>query len=154
MNSNRFTQRTARRLLRYGALLFFLGLLTGLVVPLLANPRVGLSSHLEGVMNGLLLLALGLLWPRLRLSRSTLTFTFWLVLYGTYINWGTTLAAAAWGIGETLMPIAAVGYRGTPLQELLIGLGLGSLTLAMLVTCAIVLWGLRGTDQPVDTEAA
>ena len=46
--------------LRYGILLFFLGLVTGLVVPMLANPRMGLSSHLEGLMNGMFLIILGL----------------------------------------------------------------------------------------------
>ncbi len=59
----------ARHLLQAGALLFVLGLFTGLVVPMLAAPRLRLSSHLEGVFNGLLLLLLGLVWQRLRLGR-------------------------------------------------------------------------------------
>ena len=55
------------RLLRLGVLLFLLGLLTGFAIPALANPRMGLTSHLEGLMNGMFL-SLGLLWPRLALS--------------------------------------------------------------------------------------
>jgi len=50
----------AHRLLQFGYGLFLLGLLTGLGIPLLANPRMGLSSHLEGVMNGIFLIGLGL----------------------------------------------------------------------------------------------
>lgn len=151
MNNHFAKQMTGRRLVRYGVLLFFLGLLTGLIVQKLANPRMGLSSHLEGVMNGIFLVVLGVIWPRLRLSRLALTITFWLAMYGTYISWATTLAAAAWAAGEAMLPIAALGHKGTALQEAIINLGLSSLVLAMLVTCVIVLWGLRGADEPVST---
>jgi hydroxylaminobenzene mutase len=151
MNNHFAKQITGRRLVRYGVLLFFLGLLTGLIVQKLANPRMGLSSHLEGVMNGIFLVVLGVIWPRLRLSRLALTITFWLAMYGTYISWATTLAAAAWAAGEAMLPIAALGHKGTALQEAIINLGLSSLVLAMLVTCVIVLWGLRGADEPIST---
>ncbi len=148
MNKNYNGQQTGRRLIRYGILLFFLGLLSGLIVPMLANPRLGLSSHLEGVMNGTFLVVLGLIWPRLRLSQPILTVTFWLSIYGTYTNWATTLAAAALGAGQSMMPMAAAGYMGTPLQETIIKFGLTSMAIAILVTCVIVLWGLRGNDDP------
>jgi len=136
----------SRRLIRCGVLLFLLGLLTGLIVPMLANPRMGLSSHLEGVMNGIVLVVLGLVWPRLRLARAASLAAFWLVVYGTYVNWATTLAAAAWGAGAPMMPIAGLGHQGTRLEEGIISFGLVSLALAMIATCVIVLWGLRGGD--------
>ena len=154
MNSRPGTSGTGRRLIRCGVLLFLLGLLTGLIVPVLANPRMGLSSHLEGVMNGLVLVVLGLLWPRLRLSRTASAVAFGLALYGTYVNWATTLAAAAWGAGAPMMPIAGLGHQGTRLQEGIIAFGLVSLALAMIATCAIVLWGLRGADDPEHTVSA
>lgn len=44
-----------------GLALFLIGLLTGLVIPALKNPRMALSSHLEGVLNGMFLVVLGLL---------------------------------------------------------------------------------------------
>ena len=50
-----------RVLMRLGAILFLSGLVIGLVAWQLANPRMGLSSHLEGVMNGTFLIAVGLL---------------------------------------------------------------------------------------------
>jgi len=46
----------------HGMLLFLLGLITGLLEQRFANVRMGLSAHLEGVMNGILLLALGAAW--------------------------------------------------------------------------------------------
>jgi (hydroxyamino)benzene mutase len=154
MNKLPTEQIGSRQLIRLGILLFFLGLIVGLIVPMLANPQMGLSSHLEGIMNGFVLVMLGLIWPRLRLSRLAFTITFWLAIYGTYINWATTLAAAALGVGQSMMPMAALGHKGTPLQEVVINFGLVSLSLAMLTTCIIVLWGLRGADEHVSTELA
>lgn len=148
MNSLPTRQITSRRLMRLGAILFILGLLTGLAIPMLTNPRMGLSSHLEGVMNGTFLLVLGLIWNKLRLSRMTMQIAFWLVIYGTYTNWATILAAAVWGAGNSMMPIAGMGYQGSSLQEGIINFGLVSLTLAILPTSVIVWWGLRGSDEP------
>ena len=131
-----------RVLMRAGVLLFFIGLLTGLAVPLMQLPRMALSSHLEGVMNGMLLIILGLLWPRLTLPTWAGTATFWLALYGTFANWLATLLSAAWG-AAAMMPIAGQGATGSPLAEGIVAALLGSLTLVMIVACLLVLWGLH-----------
>jgi (hydroxyamino)benzene mutase len=149
MKNDSLQRCDSRHLIRFGILLFFLGLVTGLVVPMLTNPRMGLSSHLEGLMNGMFLAILGLLWQRLKLSRLLLGVTFWLALYGAYVNWATTLIAAFWGAGATFMPMASLGQKGTPVQELLINFGLVSLSIAILGCCCLVLWGLRGADDPL-----
>ena len=133
-----------RRLLRSGMILFTLGLLTGFAIPLLEHPRLGLSSHLEGVQNGMVLLILGLVWPRLRLSSGWLKGGFYLALYGTYANWGTTFLAAAWAAGGELMPLAGGGAVGAAWQEGLVKFGLLSLALAVLAVSGLVLYGLRG----------
>ena len=59
---------TGRRLVWHGMLLFLLGLFTGFVEPQFANVRMGLTAHVEGVMNGMFLVALGAAWSLLRLS--------------------------------------------------------------------------------------
>lgn len=133
----------ARRFLQIGIVLFLLGLLTGFAVPAAANPRMALSSHLEGVMNGLFLLALGAFWHRIRLGLRAQRVAFGLAAYGTFANWGTTLLAAMWGAGAKMMPLAAAGYTGTSAQEMVIAIGLLSLSFAMLFVCPMVLWGLR-----------
>ena len=69
IDSAPWRSRQADRLLQIGVLLFLFALLTGLVVPRFAVPRLGLSVHLLGLMQGLFLIALGLMWPRLRLTR-------------------------------------------------------------------------------------
>lgn len=139
----------ARRLLQLGILLFLLGLLTGFAIPVLANPRMGLSSHLEGVLNGMFLMGLGLLWPRLRLGRTGQAVAFWLVVYGTFANWAATLLSAAWAAGGA-MPIAGGGRAGTVLQESVVMALLLSLSFAMIAACGVVLWGLRGGVDPAD----
>ncbi len=93
-------------LLQLGILLFLIGLLTGFVIPKLGNPRMGLASHLEGLMNGLFLVVLGLVWQRLALSETWLIIVFWLAIYGSFANWLATLLAAIWKAGAT-MPMAA-----------------------------------------------
>ena len=62
MNINR------RRLLWHGMCLFLLGLLTGFVEQKFNNPRMGLAAHLEGVMNGTFLVALGAAWEEVKLA--------------------------------------------------------------------------------------
>ncbi len=132
----------SRRLLWHGLLLFLLGLLTGLVVPMLANPRMGLSAHLEGVMNGLFVAVLGLMWERLVLSRRAAAALFWLALYGAYANWASTLLAAVFATNRST-PIAGAGFGGLPWQENLVDFGLISLGIAMITATVLALWGLR-----------
>ncbi len=148
MNDQSSAQAHAgHRLLQAGMTLFLLGLLTGLVSGQMANPRMGLTSHLEGVMNGPFLIVLGLLWPRLRLGPRALTAAFWMALYGTYVNWGTTLFGAMFGAGEKMAPIAGAGHTGTSFQEGVVAFGFISLTFAIIPLCLMVLWGLRGGQQ-------
>jgi hydroxylaminobenzene mutase len=134
------------RLLQLGIVLFLLGLLTGLAIPTFAMPRMGLASHLQGLMNGIVLMVFGLVWPRLKLSPGLLTLTFWLVIYGAFANWIATLLSAATGAGG-LMPIAAAGREGDAILEAIVGFLLISLSLAMISACGLLLWGLRSVRQ-------
>ena len=83
----------------HGMFLFLLGLFTGFAETHFANVRMGLAAHLEGVMNGIFLLALGAAWNELRLGPAPKSATFWLALYGTYMNWFFVVLAAAFGTG-------------------------------------------------------
>ncbi|HEX9637274.1 MAG TPA: hydrogenase [Acidobacteriota bacterium] len=116
--------------------------MTGLFVGALTNPRMGLSAHLEGVMNGTFLVVLGLMWKNLRLGRKPAKTAFWLALYAAYVNWASTLAAAIFGTSE-MTPIAGAGFLGEPWQEHLVSVALATVATAMVAACAIVLWGLR-----------
>jgi hydroxylaminobenzene mutase len=58
---------TQRRLIWHGTFLFLLGLITGFAESSFANVRMGLAAHLEGLMNGIFLVALGSAWAKIRL---------------------------------------------------------------------------------------
>ena len=59
-----------RRLMFHGMVLFLLGLGTGFAEQHFANVRMGLAAHLEGLMNGIFLIALGAIWHEVRLPFS------------------------------------------------------------------------------------
>ena len=98
---------TARSLAILGAVLVLLGLLTGFVSGQLANPRMGLASHLEGLMNGTLMLALAAAWPHVRLTQRAEKWALWLLVCGSLANWLATFLAAVWGAGGETMPLTA-----------------------------------------------
>lgn len=125
-----------------GLVLFLLGLLTGIAVPALKNGRMGLSSHLEGVLNGMFLVLLGLLWPHVHLSHAWGTAAVALIAYAGYANWLTVLLAAAWGAGRRFAPIAAGDYRASAAKEGFVSFGLVSLSVAIVVGVVIVIVGV------------
>ncbi|MHA8055507.1 hydrogenase [Aquirufa nivalisilvae] len=145
METNLSSKQQADHLIFLGVFLFFLGLVIGLLIPILAKPRIGLSSHLEGVMNGMFLILLGLIWNRLTLSTFWLKSTFRLAVFGTYINFLTIGLAAATGAGK-LLPIAGGTEQG-PMIESIITLGLISLSIAMLLVCILVMKGLVNQNK-------
>ncbi len=133
-----------RRLCWHGLFLFLLGLLTGLVEQKFGNPRMGLAAHLEGVMNGIFLIALAAIWLDLRLSSRQRTATYWTLLYGTYANWGVTTLAALLGTAA-MSPITGAGHSAAPWQETLVTLGFISVGVAIIAATLLCLWGLRRT---------
>jgi (hydroxyamino)benzene mutase len=133
-----------RRLIWHGMFLFLLGLLTGFVEQKFVNVRMGLAAHLEGVMNGIFLIALGAVWSEVRLSSRLKPTTFWIALYGAYVNWIATALAATLGTAA-LSPITAAGHSALPWQEGLVTALFMSVGLATIATAVLVLWGLRKT---------
>lgn len=131
-----------RRLIWHGMFLFLLGLLTGFVETKFANMRMGLAAHLEGVMNGTFLIALGAVWMEVRLTAKLKVAAYWSALYGTYLNWALTALGAAWGIGS-LSPITGAGRHALPWQETFITAALMSVGVAIVGSSVLVLWGLR-----------
>jgi len=101
------------RLVQLGMFLFLLALLVGLAVPKFAVPRLGLSTHLLGIMQGLFLMIAGLLWPTLRFSSLMSRIGIFLAVYGCFAAWTANLTAAIIGAGNSLLPIAAGQAQGT-----------------------------------------
>jgi hydroxylaminobenzene mutase len=138
-----------RRLMWHGMLLFLLGLITGLLEHRFTNVRMALSAHMEGVMNGIFLLALGAVWNEVRLTDPVKVTAYCTALYGTYGNWLVTSIAGGFGAAAN-SPITSAGHHAQSWQESFVAAGFLSVTLAMLATSVLILWGLRGTVAAFD----
>ena len=117
MHGSDWRLQQAHRLLQVGILLFLLALCVGLAVPTFTVPRLALSAHLLGIMQGIFAMVTGLLWPRLKLTHSVSRLSFGLVVYGCFAAWTANILAAIWGAGNSMLPIAAGHARGSLLQE-------------------------------------
>jgi hydroxylaminobenzene mutase len=131
-----------RRLLWHGMFLFLLGLFTGFAEQKFVNPRMGLAAHLEGVLLGTFLIALGAAWTEVKLPSRLKTAAYWAALYGSYTNWVTTLLAAIFG-AAALSPITSAGHHAVPWQEGLITVLFMTVGITTVMSAMIVLWGLR-----------
>lgn len=146
MENSKLKQLQSNRLIFLGVILFLFGLVIGLVVPLFANPRMGVSSHIEGVLNGMFLIVLGLIWHKIDVSNRWLKITFFLAVYGTFANCFGILVAAIFNGGK-MLGIMANGQEGSPIVEGVIGFSLISLSIAMLIVCIAALVGLKRNMQ-------
>jgi (hydroxyamino)benzene mutase len=135
-------ENSNRRLMWHGMFLFLLGLATGFAEPRFANIRMGLAAHLEGVLNGTFLIALGAIWNEVQLLSPAKAIAYWTMLYATYVNWFLTTLAAVFGTAA-LSPILGAGHSGQPWQESLITAGFMSVGVVIVLSSVLILWGLR-----------
>jgi (hydroxyamino)benzene mutase len=146
MNSRTTMARHSQRLLQVGVALFLFSGFEGFAIPYLAAPRLGLSVHTLSAFEGVLLVALGLLWPRLSLGPTTAGIAFWLLLYANLAILAAYVMGAVWGAGTETIPMAAGAARGSTLQEAVIRIAAYS-SAPGLIAFAIILWGLRDVDN-------
>jgi hydroxylaminobenzene mutase len=125
-----------------GLVLFVLGLVTGLLIPALKNPRMGLASHLQGMTNGPFLIIVGLLWPHLVLPHVWQVVKVALLAYGTYANWLATQLAAIWGAGRKFAPTAAGDHVASDAKEGFVNFLLASLAPTMIAASVVLIVGV------------
>ncbi|MDH3647014.1 MAG: hydrogenase [Gammaproteobacteria bacterium] len=129
-------------IIRHGFILILLALISGLFVPTMEIPRLGLSAHTVGILSGVLLIAVGSIWQLIVLSDSQRSIMHWSWLYASYVNWLGCLAGAIFGAGKST-PLASAGVVGTPTAELLVAVLLTSAGVLSFVAVGLSLWGLR-----------
>jgi hydroxylaminobenzene mutase len=127
------------------ALRFLFSGFEGFTIPYLAAPRLGLSVHTLSAFEGVLLVALGLLWPRLNLGAAAARIAFWSLLYSNFAILAAYVMAAVWGAGNETIPLAAGPAHGSAVQETLIKITAYS-SAPGLISFALILWGLRSVD--------
>ena len=140
-------QQYGHRLIQVGASLFLVALFVGLAIPRFALPRLGLSTHLLGLMQGTFLMVAGVVWPRLRLPRILSLVGCGLAIYGCLAAWTANLCGAIWAAGGAMVPLAAGAARGTAIQEGIIRVLLVSAALCLIGAAGLLVWGLRGSTH-------
>jgi hydroxylaminobenzene mutase len=152
------TARQGHRLLQLGIVLVLYSSLGGFVIPYLGSQRIGLSVHTLSASQGILLLTLGLLWPRLQLAVTTSRLAFWCLIYSTLAILMAYTIAAIWGVGlDTIRLMGELPHglsRGTAGQETFIAVLAYSSAPTGLAAFSLILWGLRSISrvarQPLD----
>jgi (hydroxyamino)benzene mutase len=144
-NSSILLTRQGHRLVQLGVALFLFVTLQGLVIQNFAVPSLGRSAHTLALSSGLVLLGIGLVWPRLTLGATATRIAFWFLVYSLLATIVAFLLAAIWGAGNTVLPLAAGSAHGTALQENIIATVLVSSLPTGIIAFALILWGVRGT---------
>jgi hydroxylaminobenzene mutase len=143
VGSSGFFARQAHRLLQLGVAILLFTSFEGFVIPYFTMPVLGRSVHTLSALSGVLLLALGLLWPRLKLRAAASRVAFWSLVYSDLAIIAAFLLASIWGAGNTIMPLAAGGARGTDFQETAIAVVAYSAAPTGILSFALIFWGLR-----------
>lgn len=120
-----------------GLVLFFLGLINGMILNKCRNPRVGLSAHLTAVQCGTFLVAIDALWPHFDLGAWSDPIAI-ILSGGAFLLWAGILAGA---IFERVVsfPIATGDSPVQRMHPLVAGsLGLGSLGLVVATAILIL----------------
>ena len=91
--------RHGHRLIQIGVALFLFTSFEGFAVPYFPRPDLGRSVHTLSAFTGVLLVSLGLVWPRLRLGVAVARLAFWFLLFSALATVAAFLLAALWGAG-------------------------------------------------------
>ena len=137
-------EASRRAFVFHGLILFLLGLIIGLVEAHVSNPNMGLAAHLEALMNGIYLIALGSILGWVRLTPSLFSLAFWTTLYGAYANVAVTFFASLVN-ASSFSPVTGAGLHAAPWQEYLVTFGFVTVGIAMLVSTCLFIFGMRNT---------
>ncbi len=105
-----------KKLILWGMILFFIGLLEGAAIPYFQNPRMALSAHLAAVQSGMALVIFGIVWAMLNLRDTWSKLACYSAISGMYVVWIAITLGAILGASKAL-PIAGSGYSATPTGE-------------------------------------
>src|SRR5690348_10366845 len=130
-----------KTLIALGLALFFCGLVSGVLIPMMKLPRMGVTSHLEGTANGTFLVVVGLIWSHLHLGDLWLVIASVCLIWGAWANWGATQLSAIWGTGK-LTPIASGGATGSKTHEGIVTAMLYGVAVTDFVGVAILIVGI------------
>ena len=98
-------------------------------------------------MSGIFMAIIGIAWPSLRLGARGETACFWSAVVGFYLSSAGLVAAALLGTQRST-PIHGLAGGASPSNETIVNVMLSAGGAAVLLCCALLLWGLRGRSSP------
>ena len=148
--------RESNWLLQLGVLLLLFGMVLGALLGSRAyspfsTALFGLAAHLIALLEGFFLLLIGLLWPKLKLTRTASRIAFWTALYGCLAGSLASTLAGIWGAGG-MMPIAAQNATGAPEHEMIIQYSFYSVAITTITALIFICWGLRAAARELKRD--
>jgi hydroxylaminobenzene mutase len=137
----------ARQILFHGGLMTLLSLLSGFTTYFALAPRVALSSHTIGLIQGAILIAIAGAWHLLNASPKTLKIIKYTLLVGFYGNWISLQLSALWSAGRSTFPIIGkdMPEGAASWQDLTVTV-LGILSVLILVSAVLIILAARNND--------
>jgi (hydroxyamino)benzene mutase len=137
----------ARQILFHGGLMTLLSLLSGFTTFFALAPRVALSSHTIGLIQGAMLIAIAGAWHLLNASPKTLKIIKYTLLIGFYANWVSLQLSALWSAGRDTFPITGkdMPEGAAPWQDMTVTV-MGFLSVLILVSAVLIILAARDKD--------
>ncbi len=135
-----FSER-GQGLIRWGIVLLALSVLDGFAIPIVADPVLGLATHIQGLLNAFMLLLIGLAWSRLELGYLGSVVAYWGLVLGSFVTFGVQVACTVLEIGGSVFPIAGGSHMGTHLQEELVRRTVQGSALITTIAILVVAYG-------------
>ena len=134
----------ARQILFHGGIMTLLSLLSGFTAFFALAPRIALSSHTVGLLQGAMLIAIAGAWHLLNAPPKTLKILKYTLLVGFYANWISTQLSALWSAGRSTYPIngKAMPEGAASWQDMTVTV-LGFLSVLILVSAVLIIVAAR-----------
>ena len=133
--------------MQIGAALLLFSALEGFAIPFLAAPNLALSAHKLSALEGVLLVALGLVWStHLNLGATSSRIAFWLLIYSSIAILAAYVIGGIRGAGNETMPLAGGAAHGSAPEEMLIKVVAYS-SASGLISFWLIFWGLRIREE-------
>jgi len=137
----------ARQIFFHGGIMTLLSLLSGFTTFFALAPRIALSSHTIGLIQGAILIAIAGAWHLLNTSPRNLKILKYTLLVGFYTNWLSLQLSALWSAGRDTFPITGKDMPdGAALWQNLTVTVMGSLSVLILVSAVIIVLATRNRE--------
>lgn len=138
----------ARQILFHGGIMTLLSLLSGFTTFFALAPRIALSSHTVGLLQGAMLIAIAGAWHLLNAPPKTLKILKYTLLVGFYANWISTQLSALWSAGRITYPIngKAMPEGAASWQDMTVTV-LGVLSFLILISAVLIILAARNKES-------